>query len=334
MLKPILAGVLVAFGLAANHPCLASTPPQVVVSIKPVHSLVAAVMDGSAVPTLLVPSGASPHTYSLKPSDARALQSSDLVFWVGNGLETFLQKPLAVLARQARVVELVDTPGLTLLPYRSNGAWEAHVHGSAVHDEGDDDGEHDHEHEHGHDEDPGHEHAHGIDTHIWLDAGNAETIVHAVATALSSTDPDRAPLYTANADRTVARLKALDGMLHASLTPLAGHPYIVFHDAYQYIEHRYGLTPAGSITVSPERQPGAQRVAAIRHKIIGLGAVCVFSEPQFQPALVQTLIKGTPARTGVLDPIGGAELPPGPDAYFMMMQDLGHSIRECLTPGS
>ncbi|QLH40687.1 MAG: zinc ABC transporter substrate-binding protein [Defluviicoccus sp.] len=330
MLKPILAGILVAFGLAVGHTCLASAPPEVVVSIKPIHSLVAAVMDGSAEPTLLVPSGASPHTYSLRPSDARALQSSDLVFWVGDGLETFLQKPLAALVQQARVVELVDTPGLTLLPYRSNGPWEAHVHGSAAHDEGDDDDEHDH----GRDEDPGHEHAHGIDMHIWLDAGNAETIVHAVATALASADPDRAPLYAANADRTVARLKALDGTLHTSLAPLAGRPYIVFHDAYQYIEHRYGLTPAGSITVSPERQPGAQRVAAIRRKIIGLGAVCVFSEPQFQPALVQTLIEDTPARTGVLDPIGGPDVSPGPQAYFTMMQTIVHSIRECLAPGS
>ncbi len=329
MLRTTLGSAIVTIGVAVAQACHASNTPRVVASIKPIHSLVAAVMQGSAEPSLLVPDGASPHTYSLRPSDARALQNSDLVFWVGEGMETFLQKPLAALTRQARVIELADVAGLTLLPYRNNGPWEAHVHGAVP----DDDEEEGHDHDHDHDHEAGHA-EHGADMHIWLDPHNAEAIVRAVALALASVDADRNQLYAANAERTLAQIKSLDGSLETSLAPLAGRPYIVFHDAYQYLEHRYGLTPAGSITVSPERQPGAQRVAAIRSKIAELGAVCVFSEPQFRPALMETLIEGTPARTGVLDPDGGIGVPPGPGAYFTIMQNLGRSLRECLAPAS
>lgn len=332
MVKRVIAGAMAAGAVMAGQLCLAAEPPQVVVSIKPIHSLVAAVMQGSAEPKLLIPSGASPHTYSLKPSDARALQQADLVFWVGDGLETFLLKPLAALPARAQVVELAEAPGVTLLPYREDGPWEAHDH-AAGHADAHDHGRVDkHEpHDEGHD----HEHEAGkLDMHVWLDAGNAQAMVRAAAAALTSADPERAETYAANAERTIARLQSMDGALRAELTPLAGRAYVVFHDAYQYLEHRYGLTPAGSITVSPERQPSAQRVRAIRAKVAGAGAVCVFSEPQFEPALVKTLIEGTPARTGVLDPDGGIGIPPGPDAYFTMMQDLGNSMRGCLAPGS
>jgi zinc transport system substrate-binding protein len=308
----------IAFSTAA----IAAEAPRVVVSIKPIHSLVAAVMQGAGEPTLLIGSGASPHTYNLKPSDARALQNAELIFWVGEGLETFLQKPLASLPRKARVIEFAEAEGVTLLGYRATDAWEPHLHA--------DHGLDGHEHEHD-------EHAdrhEASNMHIWLDAGNARAIVRAAVAALGEADPGRAALYRSNGEQAEARLDALDRALRSELTPLAGRPYIVFHDAYQYLEHRYGLTPVGSITANPERQPSAQRIAAIRKKIVDNNAVCVFSEPQFEPSIVKTLIEGMSTRIGVLDADGGVGVAPGPDAYFTIMQNLGDSLKGCLAAPS
>jgi zinc transport system substrate-binding protein len=170
--------------------------------------------------------------------------------------------------------------------------------------------------------------------HIWLEAGNARAIVRAAVLALGTADPANAAAYRANGEAVQTRLAQLDIRLRAELLPLAGRPYVVFHDAYQYFERRYGLTSAGSITVSPDRQPSARRVAAIRKKIEGSRAVCVFSEPQFQPALVQTLVAGTDARIGMLDADGGIGVPPGPDAYFTILSNLGMSLKDCLASSS
>ncbi len=299
--------------------------PRVIATIKPVQSLVAMVMQGVGEPRLLVTAGASPHTYTLKPSDAQALQQAQVIFWVGEGLETFLEKPLQALPEKASVVELAHAPGVTLLPYRpagpSLGGAEAAAHDD---DHGDDDGD-----------DHGHVHAAGTpDMHIWLDPANAQAVVRAVAAALTEVDGGRADLYRANAEQAVARLQQLDATLRQRLAPVTDRPYVVFHDAYQYLEHRYGLRPIGSITASPERQPSAHRIAAIRSEIVASGAVCVFSEPQFAPKLVQTLIEGTQVRTGVLDAEGGAALPAGPDAYPAIMLGLADALRSCLDGAS
>jgi zinc transport system substrate-binding protein len=305
----------------------AAAAPQAVVTIKPVHSLVAMVMQGVAEPQLLITSGASPHTYSLKPSDARALQQADLIFWIDEGMETFLDKPLQALPKHARVIALSEAPGVALLPYRSSGLWEAHRHGSTnsstphAHDESHADGDDDHEHR-------------TSDMHIWLDPANAQAMVRAATAALSEADVTHAEIYRSNAEAALARLQALDDGLRQTLAPVAGRPYVVFHDAYQYLEHRYGLTPAGSITVDPDRQPSTQRVAAIREGIVARGAVCVFSEPQFSPKLIPTLIEGTKARTGVLDADGGTTVPAGPDAYPAIMRNLADALRGCLDPSS
>ncbi len=303
----------------------AAPPPQVIATIKPIHSLVSMVMQDVGEPRLLIGSGASPHTYSLKPSDARALQQADVVFWVGETLETFLEKPLRTLPKNARVVQLAEAPGVTLLAYRDAGPWEGHAHGSA--------GPNVQTPYHNHEHSDGDAHA-GADMHIWLDPANARAIVMAAATALTEADPDRAVLYRSNAERAVARLLALDEELQQTLAPLAGRPYIVFHDAYQYLEHRYGMTAVGSITVHPERQPSAQRVAAIRKKVTDGAAVCVFAEPQFEPKLVQTLIAGTKARVEVLDADGGVGVPAGPEAYPMIMRNLANALRACLDPST
>jgi zinc transport system substrate-binding protein len=333
MKRVFLIVSLLLAGVVLTPRADAAPPPQVIATIKPIHSLVAMVMQGVGEPRLLIGTGASPHTYSLKPSDARALQQADVVFWVGESLETFLEKPLRTLPKGARVVELAKAAGVTLLAYRDAGPWEAHTHGHAETSEQTQD--HDHEHAYGDAHGHSHDDAHiGADMHIWLDPANARAIVLAAASALSEADPDRAALYRSNAERAVAQLQALDEELRQTLTPLASRPYIVFHDAYQYLEHRYGMTPVGSITVNPERQPSAQRVAAMREKITHGAAVCVFAEPQFEPKLVQTLIEGTKARAGVLDADGGVGIPAGVEAYPMIMRNLSNALRACLDPSS
>jgi zinc transport system substrate-binding protein len=257
-------------------------------------------MQGVGEPALLIPGAGSPHTYVLRPSEARAIQQADAIFWVGEALETFLAKPLATLPHSASVVALRDAPGVRLLPYRT-----------------DDDGDGDY-----------HRHA-GGDMHIWLDPDNAKAIVAAVAATLSAADPGNADRYRDNAARSAAQLDELDAALSRDLANVRRRPYAVFHDAYQYFEVRYGLKRAESITIGPERQPGAQSLRRIREQIAGGNIICVFREPQFEPALVATLVEGTRARIGILDPLG-ADLPAGPDAYFGIMHGLARSLQDCL----
>ena len=293
---------------------------QVVASIKPVHSLVAGVMEGVGEPHLIVKGAGSPHAFSLKPSDAEALEHATAVFWIGEDLETFLSAPLQTLAHDAKTVELAKAAGIELLEVREGGTWDAHDH--AEHDHGD----HDHSgHGHGHDEHEGH----AFDAHLWLDPENAEAMLTVIATALSAKDPANAETYKQNAEAMIARVETLEGEIEAILAPVKDKPFIVFHDAYQYLENRFGLNAVGSITVGPEVQPGAARIAELRDKIKELDAVCVFSEPQFEPRLVATVIEGTGARTGVLDPLG-ADLADGPDLYFEMMRANAKALADCL----
>lgn len=315
--------------------------PDVIVSIKPVHSLAAGVMDGIGEPSLLIKGGASPHTYTLKPSDAEALQNADVVFWIGDEMETFLEKPLEALPKQAEVIALSQAEGVVLLPSREGGEWEAHEHHHADPEEehghaADHDHDHNHADKHDHDHATEHadEHAHGEhDMHIWLDPRNATAIVARMVEVLSEVDPENAPRYRTNGKAVKSRLAKLDSSIDRQLDPVKAIPFVVFHDAYQNFDHRYGLNAAGSITIDPDRKPSAQRIFNIRTKILDSGAVCVFSEPQFEPDLVATVIEGTDARTGSLDPLG-ADLPPGPDAYFMLMGNLATDLRSCLKPAT
>lgn len=309
----------------------------VVASIKPVHSLVAAVMEGVGEPELLVKGAASPHAYALRPSEARALEQAKVVFWVGEGLETFLAGPLETLGGNARVVKLVDAHDLVELDFREGGPFEAHDHGEHeghAHDHDDDEAGHDggdgHAHEgHGHE---GHDHG-AIDMHLWLDPSNAKAFVHEIEEALSAADPDNAGTYEANADAFNEKLDALIAETDAALAPVRGNGFIVFHDAYQYFENRFGIQAAGSITVSPEAIPGAQRLTEIRAKVAELGATCIFAEPQFEPRLVSVAAEGTQARTGMLDPLG-ADLEDGPELYFELIRNLTTSLTTCLAGAS
>jgi len=292
---------------ALLHAAPVLAQPKVVTSFVPVHSLTAGVMAGIGQPEVLIKGAGNPHTFSMKPSDARMLAEAQLVVWIGPAIETFLEKPVAALGGKARILRLIDAPGLVRLEAREGGAWE----GEDAH---------------------GHGHAHGkaeADGHIWTDPENAKAMAQAIAAALAEVDSANGARYRANAEALGARLSALDGEIAATLAPVRTVPYIVFHDSFQYFERRYGLAAAGSITVSPDKAPGARRLASIRQKIQRLGARCVFHEPQFNPPVVRTVIDKTAAKPGVLNP-EGAGLEPGPDAYFVMMRANAQALRDCL----
>jgi zinc transport system substrate-binding protein len=309
----------------------AADAPVVVTSIKPIHSLVSAIMQGVGEPELIVDGAASPHTYNLKPSNARALQDAKVIFWVGPGLEAFLEKPLQALGSDASIAALDDAPGLVKLPFREGGAFEAHddapEHDSASgHHEAEAAHGAEADHDHGHDD-----HDHGaFDTHLWLDPMNAKAMATMITTTLVAADPANALTYQGNAKALDDKLDALDTEIKGMVAPVKDKPFIVFHDAYQYFEHRYGIRVSGSITVSPETIPGAERVSEIHRKVGELGATCVFAEPQFEPRLVNVVIEGTRAKSGVLDP-EAATLKAGPDLYFNLMRGIANSMKDCLS---
>ena len=278
----------------------ANAAPVVLATIKPVHSLVAAVMAGTGTPELLIQGAQSEHSYALKPSDAEKIARATLVFEIGPNLETYLTRPLATLTH-AEVVVLERAPGVRLLLARRGGLWED-----------------------GNDPDDG-----PTDPHIWLDPENAIAMTKKIAAALAAADPTHARIFASNRDRTIRILTDMEKALGAKLAPLKGRGYLVFHDAYHYFESRFGLAPAGAVTVAPDRPVGPRRIEHLRGAVLGGRIECVFREPQFSPRLIDTLVEGTSVRTGVLDPLG-AELVPGPALYPELMRNLGTSLHTCL----
>lgn len=338
-LRTFAASASLCLALLPLSVAQSSAEPRVVTSIKPLHSLVASVMEGVGTPDLIVSGAASPHAYALKPSQAQALENADLIFWIGHELESFLEKPIETIGANARAVELIDSTGLMQLPFREGGPFEAHMHDEddgnedhadgADHDhkEGEEHAEADGDHQDGHED-----HDDGFDAHLWLDPLNAKVFVGAIGEALSATDPANASTYAANVARTNEKLDALIREINTTLAPVHGKQFIVFHDAYQYFEKRFDMEAAGSITVNPEVRPSAERVAAIRDKMHELGAACAFSEPQFDSQLIDVAIEGTSARTAILDPLG-ATLDDGPELYFDLIRDLATSMNNCLQKG-
>ena len=438
---------------------------NVVASVKPLHSLVSGVMEGVQKPDLIVKGAASPHTYSLKPSQAKQLEEADLVFWMGHELESFLEQPLEAIATKAKVVELIDSQGLKRLDMREGGAFDDHGHDDHGQGEHSEEGHDDHageghafewagifklsaedytwtfakvdgdyadpmmkmvflrtssggeegieeqeevaerlikqqssvrrnhdgrlipdeenayqlvfdanrnvtkmrinikkegyyafftehmpfefeadehflknvsgkdieptaqEPEAGHHDHHGHS---GFDVHVWLDPENAKVLVQEIKEALVELDPNNAGKYEANAKNLMLKLDRLISEISVKLASSKGKGFVVFHDAYQYFEERFGMTAVGSITVSPEVVPGASRIRELKDKIVELNAHCVFSEPQFQPKIVFTVAEGTQANTGVLDPLG-ASIADGPELYFTLIRDMANSLQECLS---
>ncbi len=307
MLRLLFCTVLAV--LTSAVPAHAGSIPVVVVSIKPIHSLVAGVMGAVGEPRLLVAGTASPHIYQMRPSDAEALRRADLIVWIGESLEIFLDRPISVIGAGAKVITLHEAAGMHLLPNRKAGLWA----GAETEVRRDD---------HGHDHDT-------YDMHIWLDPGNADRIVDVIARALARIDPNRAEIYLNNAMAMQERMKTETEILRQYLTPVRDRAFIVFHDAYRYFEQAFGLNGVGAVAVNPARPPGAKRLTELRRNLIRLDVRCVFTEPQFEPDLVHTVIEGTGVRSASLDPLG-ADLDPGVDAWFQIMRGLGNAFVDCL----
>jgi zinc transport system substrate-binding protein len=277
----------------------AAAAPDVLATIKPVHSLTAAVMEGVGQPDLLIGGAASPHSYSLKPSDALKIERAGLIVEIGPDLETYLAAPLATLGSHARILVLESAPGVRLLSARRGGLWSDET-GSGP-----------------------------PDPHSWLDPQNAIAMTKAIAAALVALDPAHAAAYRANEARETAALTALDQELATQLAPLRGRPYLVFHDAYRYFEVRYGLTPAGAVTVGPDRPVGPRRIEELRAAIAREHISCLFLEADFPPKLVDTLSEGNALRTGELDEVG-ARILPGPGLYPALLRGLARALTQCL----
>ena len=308
----ILVALVCAWAFAA------AAAPRVIATISPIHSLTAAVMAGVGTPKLLLPPGVSPHTYTLRPSDARALAQADVVVWIGKSLEAFLAKPLATLAAKAKKVELSEAPGLITFGTRTTGIWV----------DQDEDGAGDHQEE-AEAKSFSHRHHGGTDPHIWIDPQNAQMMVQAIAAALIQADPGNAETYEINAETLRTKLAALDRDVAKKLQSVKTRPFVVFHDSYQYLERRYHLNALGTITSNPDTQPGAKHVAELRARLAGSNGVCLFKEPQFSPSMAQMLAHETRARLATLDPLG-SDIEPGPNAYFIMMTRLSDGLHDCL----
>ena len=307
---------------------------KVVASIKPIHSLASYLMDGVGKPDLIVDGYASPHGFAMKPSHAKMLQNADLIFWVGEDLENFLEKPLKSIAKKAEKIELMETKGLKKLKFRERNIFEEHGHEEHKEhghkEDKHDDHKHDEHKEHGHKEDKHddhHGHAHGEhDPHIWLDPMNAKTILSEMAEHLIEKDPNNASTYKANLKKAH---KALDNLTKKVKSELKkDFKSIVFHDAYQYFEKRFDVNVLGAFTVNTDVLPGAEQLAEIREIIEHEKVTCVFSEPQFNPDIIKAVAKDMKINTGVIDPLG-ATLNPGKDLYFDLIRNMYASFKVC-----
>ena len=297
---------------------------KVVTSIKPIHSLASYLMDGVGKPDLIVDGYNSPHGFALKPSHAKMLQNADLIFWVGEDLENFLEKPLKSIAKKAEKIELMEIKGLKKLEFRERNIFEGHDdHGHDEHKE------HGHK-EHGHKEDKHddhHEHAHGEhDPHIWLDPMNAKVILSEMAEHLIENDQENASKYKANLKKAHKDLDKLVKKVKSELNK--DFKSIVFHDAYQYFEKRFDVNVLGAFTVNTDVMPGAEQLSEIREVIEHEKVTCVFSEPQFNPDIIKAVAKDTNIKTGVIDPLG-ATLNPGKNLYFDLIRNMSKSFKGC-----
>ncbi len=302
-------------------------------SIKPVHSLVAMVTGDLANSEIIVKGAASPHTYALAPAQARDIQRADAIFWVGEDLEAFLEKPLATIGARATLIELMETPGLQKLKFREGGAFEKHDDHDDDHDDDhghDDDHDKHDDHDEDHDDDHGNHDDHdGFDPHIWLSPDNAKRILAYIASALGDLDPDNKAAYIANAIAAMQDIDQLTDAITDNLSPIKNGGFLLFHDSFQYFEHAFGLAASGAISIHPEVAPGARRIAEIRRLLRKRNVRCVFTEPQFDAKMVDVILQGTGKKAVEIDPLGAA-LPQGDTLYFELMQAMNASFRKCL----
>ncbi len=321
-IPPFISTIIIALLATIS---LSKADVKVVASIKPIHSLVSYVMDGVGKPDVIVDGYNSPHGFSLKPSHAKMIEKADLIIWVGEDLETFLEKPLNTIAKKALNIEIMDLNGIKKLKFREKNIFEGHD------DHGHKEKKHD-DHGHGHKEkkhdDHGHEgHAHGEhDPHVWLDPMNAKVIVKEIEKQLVKLDPENSSKYKANSQKAQSELDNLTSNIKKDLK--GNLRFVVFHDAYQYFENRFGIKVLGALTVNPDVLPGAEQLSEIREVIEHEKVNCLFSEPQFNPAIIKSISKDTKIKTGILDPLG-ATLDRGKDMYFELLQSMYSSFKGC-----
>jgi len=301
---------------------------KVVVSIKPIHSLASYLMEGINKPDLIVDGYSSPHGFALKPSHAKMLQEADIIFYVGEGLENFLEKPLKSIAKKAEKIELMETKGLKKIKFRERNIFDNHDEDGHKEDDHDDHGHDEDGHKEDDHDDHGHEgHAHGeYDPHIWLDPENAKVILNEMSEHLIENDEKNASIYKSNLNKA---LKDIDKLLKSVKSELnKDFKSIVFHDAYQYFEARFNVNVLGAFTVNTDVMPGAEQLSEIRKIIEHDKVSCIFSEPQFNPDIIKAVAKDMSIKTGVLDPLG-ATLDPGKDLYFNLIKNISASFKNC-----
>lgn len=302
----LASGLSLAVGAAAAQ----AEVPKVATDIAPVHALVARVLGDLGTPSVIVRPGASPHGYSMRPSEAGSLQDADAVFWIGPSLTPWLKGAIGALASDASVAALLGAPETHVLAFRTDARFGARDHEAQDH-EG-----HDHDHE-------------GADPHAWLDPRNAQVWLNIIAQQLGDMDPPNAPTYRANAEAGRAELAALEAELEQALAPFRDIPFVVFHDAFHYFEDRFSLTAVGAIALSDASDPGPARVAQVRQIVQDTGARCVLSEPAFNPALVQTVTEGSGARMALVDPMGST-IAPGAAFYPALLRSIADALTGCL----
>ncbi|HHQ4675757.1 TPA: zinc ABC transporter substrate-binding protein ZnuA [Aeromonas veronii] len=289
---------------------------EVLTTIKPLGFIAAAITDGVSEPKVLLPTGASPHDFSLRPSDIRNINSAGLVVWVGPELEGFMAKPLV---NHTHALALTQVEGMPLFNYATQDSHDSHDHD-----------DHDHAaHEHG-DHDEGHEghHHEGVDPHIWLGPTQAKVIAKAIASELGKLDPANQARYDANLAAFDAKVDAKDKVIAGQMKAVNEKGYFVFHEAYGYWERHYGMSSKGHFTVSPERRPGAKTLVDIRKALEEKQASCIYAEPQFSPAVIESVARNTGAKVLLLDEVG-EQVPLGPDGYPQFMQQLADAFAQC-----
>ncbi|SLN20870.1 High-affinity zinc uptake system protein ZnuA precursor [Roseovarius albus] len=325
--------------------CMAQADaPNVAADIAPVHSLVARVMQGVGEPKLIIQPEASPHGYSLRPTEAAAIQEADLVIWMGPELTPWLEEKLHTLMQDGESLALLETSGGTILEYREEHGFGSHDHGD---EHGHDDDQHDEEHHDDHADNHGEDHeehaehddhddheehvdheGEGHNPHAWLDPANAGVWMRTVAKYLAEIDPENAAQYQTNAEAGQIEMEALLGEVNELLTSARSKPYLVFHDAYQYFEERFDVPAQGAIALGDASAPGPARVAALRDVALDTGATCIFSEPQFDPKIARSVF-GDDVTIAVLDPLGHG-LPVGINLYPQLIRNLGQNLADCL----
>ena len=315
--------VLFAGSLAANAEI------KVVTTIKPLHSLISNVMDGVGEPSLIIEGSTSPHSFVLKPSHAKMIEQADIIFWIGEDIETFMEKPLESIAKNARKISFMELASIEKLRFREENIFDHDDHDDHGHGEDKDHDDHGHgekkdhdDHGHGHE---GHHHGE-FDAHIWLDPANAKEMLHEIAHELADLDPDNASKYESNADQAI---KSIDKMIKDIDTNINKDArFIVFHDAYQYFETRFGVVTAGALTLNTDVLPGAKQISEIQEVIEERDIKCIFSEPQFNPKIIETIAKDAGIKTGVLDPLGSI-FDANKMQYFKLINDLGNKLKDC-----